>query len=197
MNDLVNNTHKYDVFFPNKKRPPTVCRTRWTTFLVTSCYYKENFTTFKELILSENFDVNSDRNRKLKELMNNKRLKDDLESIGRAYKPLINFVKESEKNGFSIKDCCEMFYKITFNDDPANIKDYFNSRWSKNESLELWNNYLKNPNDIFLNTMINCPGTSVDVERIFSHLDYLLNTRRHFKDENVIRYLVKLLYYDH
>ena len=39
---------------------------------------------------------------------------------------------------------------------------------------------------------MECPETSVDVERIFSKLDYFLNSRRNFKDENVIKYFIKL-----
>ncbi len=75
-------------------------------------------------------------------------MKDDLNQLEGLMNLLLVF-KRIRKHGFSIKDCCEMFNKITFNDDPVNLKSFFNTRWSKNESLQSWNNYLKNPKKIF------------------------------------------------
>ncbi len=132
INDLFKNTHRYDCYYPKNKRPPSVSKTRWNKFLVACCYYDRYFDIFKGLILSKNFDRTSERNRILFELLKNTTIKKRFEWNFNIYGVLIDHVKKSENDGFSIKIGRELMIKLIFNYDPVNLSTYLKERWARN-----------------------------------------------------------------
>ncbi len=120
-----------------------MCKTRWNTFLVACCYYDRYFDVFKGLILGKNFDKTFERNCRLFELLENTTIKKDLNKILILYRVLIDHVKKSNRDGFSIKNSSEIMTKLVFNNDPVNLSTYLKKRWARNDIKFVWDEYLE------------------------------------------------------
>ncbi len=119
-------------------------------------------------------------------------LHQQLREIIENYGFLIRRVKLTETNGFSIQDAIIQKKDLNFKQDPVGLETYLINRW-KDKDYSICENLLTSlPENRFLKFLVECPGTSVDIEKLFSKLTRLLSNGRNFKDSNVIKYLSKL-----
>ena len=80
------------------------------------------------------------------------------------------------------------------NEDPIRIKEYIGKRLSKNRAATIINNhYILGLDPNIINLLYDSPGSSISVERSFSHLGKMLHKGRQFnKDE--IKYYISAIY---
>ncbi len=83
-----------------------------------------------------------------------------------------------------------MFHSVVFSNDPVGIKEYLNCRLQDNDIYKI-SKIQKDVN--FDKSVLLCPSTSVDVERLFSKLNNLTSFSRNFKGENIVKYLSIIL----
>lgn len=190
---------------PGVPLPPQPVLTRWGTWISACTYYAENFSKISEIF--DNLDEEgASAIRIVKHLLQKPNVKNDLIFISSNYSALPQRIKELEKRGDLLTNSCAVFQDAV-NKIAAVPGDKGSSIFKKIERVLSANSdyiVVKNISDSFCNKQADvdldlehivcfkyAPVTSVEVERSFSRLKYILSDRRQgFTVENLKKYLV-------
>lgn len=170
-------------------QPPQPVVTRWTTWLRAAIYYADHLPAVKRIV--NGFSGDGILVSRAKEAVGDPDLAASLVRIKSDYECLIELVKKSEATSYSVATAHEDLKSIDFGRDPCNLKAYVEKRLAQNGDLTaiatLGREDVSPTNYLLLQ---RCQATSVCVERSFSMLGKLLAKDRHFKDDNVQKYLM-------
>lgn len=160
---------KYKVSFPSFP-----VQTRWGTWLLFASFLFNNYQTIKEHISTTKKSAHSD---KILSLMSNHTLLEEFEIVS-CYFFLTGMIKKVETNGLTVTEVVSIIKNLE-----NNLKhDYVKKRWKeikeKNPDLKYFLSY-----NVLTCTLTErfynySPLTTVQVERSFSNLKYVLNERR-------------------
>lgn len=113
--------------------------------------------------------------------------------IKRDYKIIADCVKQCEGTSFTIELAHNMVGNLNLGIDECDIKNYIDSRMSRNEISEIMNLSRPEVSPTLYGLLQKCQATSASVERSFSMLKKLLAKDRNFLPENIPKYF-KLYY---
>jgi hypothetical protein len=99
-----------------------------------------------------------------------------------------------EKSNYNIQQGFEVINSIYFKKDPCNIRSYLDFRINKNGIFGLINCSSELISPSLYVSMLNCPPTSIAVERSFSMLKKMLQKDRNFLQENIYFYFCFYFY---
>ncbi len=186
LNDFIKRSQLKAKAIFNGLNIPSLVMTRWGSWLEVVEYYSLHSQKIISIILGKTFELNSERNKKIYDVVIKNRENLNFASISANYGFLRRLIERSEIHGFSIQNAGDIMQDIEFNQDPAELKKYLNQRIVKNDLFKL---YAQESGNAGYSGIIHCPSTSVDIERLFSHLNNLTSSARNFKNENVLMYL--------
>ena len=192
---------------PELALPPQPILTRWGTWISAVLYYTSNLDKFEEVIESLD-DSDSSAVHIVKELLQDKVLRNDLAFIASNYAKLPEAINALEKRNMPLVDALKCFESIiedlstVSGKKGKSVHQKCEQVVAANKDLEKMKNIrriLEGENDADVGDMdpqtVACfkyaPVTSVDVERSFSLFKHLLSDRRQgFKFESIKKMLV-------
>lgn len=192
---------------PQLALPPQPIVTRWGTWISAVLYYTSNLDKFEEIINSLD-DSDSSAVRIVKELLQDKALRNDLAFIASNYANLPEAINALEKRNMPLVDALKCFETIIVDltkvsgEKGKSVSEKCERVVAANKDLEKMKNIgrvLEGENDADVGEMdpqtVACfkyaPVTSVEVERSFSLFKHLLSDRRQgFKFESIKKMLV-------
>ena len=118
----------------------------------------------------------------------NEDLRRDLMKIQSQYKCLIDLIDKCESRTYSINKAYIDIQGTDFGDDTCRIKQYLQKRFEKNEIISIIEMDNEDISPEVYAFLLQCPSTSVEVERSFSMLKKLLAKDRTFRDDNIKYY---------
>lgn len=188
-------THKNNTIlnmFSDFEKPPSVIITRWSSWLRAAIYYCNNLP--KIIIIMDKIKPEGILYSRALEALNDKTLIIDLVKIKRSYEFLINVLDGFENSKYNIETGYNEIAKIFISEDSVGINEYIVKIISKNDIKKIvaLNDNTISPTDY--QYLLNCPPTSIAVERSFSMLKKMLASDRNFSKENIIKYF--MVYYN-
>ena len=187
---LLKNNERAEIF-ENIGLPPDVIISRWGTWMNAVKYYCKHLTNIREKVSKFKKDGKIVENAKT--IVLDKSLDMKLTEIHREYMCLVNLLEETEQSEFTISIFMEKIKNISFENDPADIKQYIEKRLSKSDISKIKNNYSTNLSPEEISLLLSAPCSNSSVERSFSRLKKLLTKDRNFNVENVKNYFICLM----
>lgn len=202
----------YKERLPNTPLPPQPVITRWGTWLEAALFYCENFCQLKDLI-SELSDESSQSLTDVKQLFENKEIKQQLSFIKTNYSFLSKTITQMEESNLSLIQSVELVKQseVAFRNVTGNIGgkifQKFRNVTEKNSGFQFLSQVANillgeftesiDLDPVILSNFKNAPLTSVDVERSFSIYKFLYSDRRQkFLIENFEKHLVVYCFYN-
>ena len=171
---------------------PQVIVTRWNSWLKAAIFYSEKLIEIRNLSHKiDNTGIQSDN--AIKALYADG-LVEELIEIKRCYENLTSIMENFEDDKYNLESAYEAINSLEFIKDPVKIKPYLEKRLDKNDARKIINLQNKNISPLLYSNLLNCPGTTIVVERSFSMLKNMLRDDRNFSDKNVNAYF--LSYYN-
>jgi hypothetical protein len=166
--------------------PPNVIITRWSSWLKASLWYADNLPAVIEIV--ESWDNDGILVFNSKNSIHSTTVFQSLCVLKSNYEILVNILDDFEHSKYNMETGLKKLQSISFKYDPVGLKDYIDARLDKNDIVRLVNSTEKNISPSMKMKLINCPPTSVSVERSFSMLKKMLARDRNFVSENILDY---------
>jgi len=168
--------------------PPEPVPTRWATWLKAALYYADNLPKVTEIVKSyPNAGLLVSQ---AKEAVCEQGLIHDLVALKRDYSCLVVLLDQIQSESFTILQAHTYLTNLLFQQDCCGISSYLQKRLKANSDLvAIATLSMQVLSPSFLVDLQSCQATSLSVERSFSMLHKLLSKDRHFKSENIVKYL--------
>ena len=181
-----NRRRRADFLAKNIPIPPQPILTRWGTWIDATCYYAENWEVVKEIVENWTGGLLVQR---AKEDISQPTVFQNLIEL-QQYKKLPEYLKLLEHSESTIKLCYDTMKKFLFElDDSDPVKEYLRKRLENCIDLKAIINGTVDTSPAQINKLLNCLGSSANVERTFSKLKKMLKDGRNFLPENVQYYI--------
>ena len=181
-----NRRRRADFLAKNIPIPPQPILTRWGTWIDATCYYAENWEVVKEIVENWTGGLLVQR---AKEDISQPTVFQNLIEL-QQYKKLPEYLKLLEHSESTIKLCYDTMKKFLFElDDSDPVKEYLRKRLENCIDLKAIINGTVDTSPAQINKLLNCLGSSANVQRTFSKLKKMLKDGRNFLPENVQYYI--------
>ena len=165
------------------KLPPRVITTRWCSWLKAVIYFNDNFFKIKKFINSNNFKINSYL-RNVRFILNSKNYKRELNKLYK-YKFLVPYIAKLEDPSLSAPQAFQLIKNTKSYIKDKNVLKKLNNSLAKNPDIYTLINKIKTNNDLLFSPLV-----SVDVERSFSILKCISNSKPNIASNNLKKHIV-------
>jgi hypothetical protein len=130
-----------------------------------------------------------------KESIINAKVFNELANISNNYNDLSNIIELACMESYKIKNVEKTLSEIDFKNDTYNIKEYLMKRINDNDIMLIINGKTKY-SPYYHSKILECPATTIIIERSFSMLQKVFTKDRHFNYKNLKKYMIVYFYKD-